>query len=51
VVVRGLSIGIAMRKMLGRELPVGLAIGLALATVLQDLLSILIYLGIATLLI
>lgn len=89
VVVRGLSIGIGigigMRKMLGRELLVGLAMGLVLAlvagpmvwllwneanialcvglavfaacgtatlaSVVQDLLSILIYLSIATLLI
>jgi magnesium transporter len=33
VVVRGLSVGVAMRRMLGRELLVGLAIGLALAAV------------------
>ncbi|MFC5696164.1 magnesium transporter [Pseudomonas sp. GCM10022186] len=33
VVVRGLSVGIGMRTMLGRELMVGLAIGLALALV------------------
>ena len=33
VVVRGLSVGVAMRRMLGRELLAGLAIGLALAAV------------------
>jgi magnesium transporter len=33
VVVRGLSVGVAMRRMLGRELLVGLAIGVALAAV------------------
>ena len=33
VVVRGLSIGVAMRRMVGRELLAGLAIGLALAAV------------------
>lgn len=33
VVVRGLSLGVGMRRMAGRELMVGLAIGLALAVV------------------
>jgi magnesium transporter len=33
VVVRGLSVGVAMRRMVRRELLVGLAIGLALAAV------------------
>ena len=33
VVVRGLSVGVGMRQMIGRELLVGLAIGLALALV------------------
>lgn len=33
VVVRGLSVGVAMRRMVSRELPAGIAIGLALALV------------------
>jgi magnesium transporter len=37
VVVRGLSVGVEMRRMLGRELLVGLAIGLALAVVASPL--------------
>jgi magnesium transporter len=41
VVVRGLSVGISMRKMLGRELVVGLAIGLALALVAGPLVWLL----------
>lgn len=41
VVVRGLSVGIGMRQMLGRELMVGLAIGLALALVAGPLVWLL----------
>lgn len=41
VVVRGLSVGISMRKMLRRELMVGLAIGLALALVAGPLVWLL----------
>lgn len=41
VVVRGLSVGIGMRRMLGRELLVGLAIGLALALVAGPLVWLL----------
>ena len=33
VVVRGLSVGVAMRRMVGRELLAGLAIGIVLAVV------------------
>jgi magnesium transporter len=33
VVVRGLSVGVAIRRMVGRELATGLAIGMALAAV------------------
>ncbi|MDH4559034.1 magnesium transporter [Pseudomonas sp. BN417] len=41
VVVRGLSVGVGMRNMLGRELMVGLAIGLALALVAGPLVWLL----------
>ncbi|HZX50676.1 MAG TPA: magnesium transporter [Pseudomonas sp.] len=41
VVVRGLSVGISMRKMLRRELMVGLAIGLALALIAGPLVWLL----------
>ena len=38
VVVRGLSVGVAMRQMVGRELLSGLAIGVVLAVVATPLI-------------